>query len=60
MPRKCAIMKFADFLRSLTDIDDPRFSPTILHFKHANQTSAEPERWEFLEVRVGCKGTHHY
>ncbi len=44
--------KFADFLRSLTDIDDPRLSPTILHFKHANQTSAEPERWEFLEVAL--------
>jgi tRNA-dihydrouridine synthase len=49
--------KFADFLNAISNIDDPRLSPTILHFKHANQTSAEPERWEFLEVALDTGAT---
>lgn len=37
-------------LEMISSIDDPRLKPTIIHFKHADQTSEEPERWELLEA----------
>ena len=41
--------KIIDFLELVKDLDDPRFAPTIIHFKHAKQSSVEPPHWEFLK-----------
>jgi tRNA-dihydrouridine synthase len=39
-----------DTLETIASMEDPRISPPIIHFKHAEQTSEEPERWELLEA----------
>jgi tRNA-dihydrouridine synthase len=41
---------YLETLERIHAIDDPRVYPSIVHFKHAEQTSAEPERWELLET----------
>jgi tRNA-dihydrouridine synthase len=43
---------FLPFLEALRSRDDPRIFPTIIHFKHAEQSSDELERWELLEVAL--------
>lgn len=38
-----------DVLENLTVIDDMRFHPPIIHFKHAKQQSDESSIWEYLD-----------
>ena len=47
--REMNFNKVRDFLEEIRIIDDPRLSPTIVHFKHVQQTSQEAPHWEFLE-----------
>lgn len=42
-------------LNAIKDIDDKRLDATIIHFKHAQQTSYEPERWELLDTILSAK-----
>jgi len=44
--------KFLDFLNILQSINDVRLKPTIIHFKHAKQTSKSNPHWELLETAL--------
>jgi tRNA-dihydrouridine synthase len=41
--------KILDFLEEIRSIKDTRFSPPIIHFRHARQPSKGEPHWEFLK-----------
>ncbi len=44
--------KYLDFLIAISSINDLRLAPTIIHFKHAKQTSTSEPHWEFLSTAL--------
>lgn len=40
--------KVVSFLKRLSNLEDERLGPTIIHFKHAKQSSDDVFHWEFL------------
>ena len=44
--------KFLDFLNTIQSIKDARLKPTIIHFKHAKQSSKSDPHWELLQTHI--------
>jgi tRNA-dihydrouridine synthase len=44
--------KFLDFLNAIQSINDARLKPSIIHFKHAKQSSKSKPHWELLETAL--------
>ena len=44
--------KFLDFLNIIQSINDARLKPSIIHFKHAKQSSKSKPHWELLETAL--------
>ncbi|MBY9007222.1 MAG: tRNA-dihydrouridine synthase [Candidatus Lokiarchaeota archaeon] len=46
--------KVLNFIKELDNIDDDRISPTIIHFRHAQQNSDSTPHWEIIEDLLNC------